>query len=84
MLLNNPYLENQQEDKAAHPRSFIAWDEEGSLAAFHSSWQQVGCSYMSHCGECTLAQLHGIYASIGSCTALSATIGCALAEGQVL
>lgn len=34
MLLNDPYLEDQQEEQQAYKWSFLALDEEGSLVAF--------------------------------------------------
>lgn len=34
MLLNDPYLKDQQEEQVAYKWSFLALDEEGSLVAF--------------------------------------------------
>lgn len=59
MLLNDPYLEDQQEGEAVYQWSFLAWDgmRKADWLPSHSSWQLAGCSQRSHWGECTLSQL---------------------------
>lgn len=34
MLLNDPYLDGQQEGKLAYQWFFLPWDEEGRMVAF--------------------------------------------------